>query len=102
MRAPFSTLHVGVTYRIHPDQGPDFMGRFQRKITFGDGDVRYIADHLLVPYMGSVKREVPGLMRSVNPATHTFYVTAQNMWVSRIIAAKTGRLVQPLLVTRYF
>ena len=41
-------------------------------------------------------------MRSINPDTHTFYITEQNKWVRRIIASKTGRLVETPLITQYF
>lgn len=96
---PPSLLQVGVSYRVHQDRS-DLQGTLFRKNIFHDGDVRYIFDHLLV--YGSPQRQVPTLMRSVDPVTHTFYVTAQNMWVQRIIAAKTGILVQSPLITQYF
>jgi len=111
-RVPENMLLVGVSYRVHKDTdvSVDFLGTLCRKIVF-DGDVRYHLDHLLVPARtacsreepkGSHVREVPTWLRSINPATHTFYVTAQNMCVQRIIAAKTGRLVQSPLITQYF
>jgi hypothetical protein len=112
---PEHLLQMGVSYRVHrnvsPDGSFDFLGSLYRKNVFDDGDIRYLLDHLLVPVTtacwrenpkGSHVREVSTWLRSINPETHTFYVTAQNMWVQRIIAAKTGRLVQSPLIAQYF
>ncbi len=112
-RVPENMLLAGVSYRVHNDTDGslDLLGTLCRKIVFNDGDIRYHIDHLLVPTRtafrrkepkGSHVREVPTWLRSINPETHTFYVTAQNMWVQRIIASKTGRLVQSTLITQYF
>lgn len=111
---PVHMLQMGVSYRVHrnanPDGSFDFLGTLYQKNVFNDGDIRYLIDHLLVPATtacwkdpkGSHVREVSTWLRSINPETHTFYVTAQNMWVQRIIASKTGRLVQSPLITQYF
>lgn len=98
-KVPPSLLQIGVSYRVHQDKS-DLRGTLFRKNIFRDGDIRYIFDHLLV--YGSPQREVPTLMRSVDPVTHTLYITEQNKWVRRIIASKTGRLVETPLITQYF
>ena len=91
-RVPENMLLVGVSYRVHKDTDGslDLLGTLYRKIVF-DGDIRYHLDHLLVPTRTACRREdrpkvshvreVPTWLRSINPDTHTFYVTAQNMWV---------------------
>jgi hypothetical protein len=114
-RVPENLLQARVSYRVHQegtDTSIDLLGSLFKKNVFCDGDVRYLLDRLVVPVhlaswdspvvKGSHSREDPDWLRSIDPVNHTFYVTAQNLWVQRIIAAKTGRLVQCPLITQYF
>lgn len=93
---PVPLIRVGVSYRVHPPDGPDLIGTVKRKNIFKDGDIRYLLYHI----QGIQKP--PDWMCSINPDTSTFYITEQNKWVRRIIASKTGRLVQSPLLTHYF
>ena len=114
-RVPESLLQVGVEYRIHmnvdgEDYALDYIWTLKRKNVFGDGDVRYVFDHLVEPVRGAphINGEVehhrlsPGRMISINPVTHTFFVTARNRTVRQVIAKTTGRSVQNPLLTQYF
>ena len=114
-RVPESLLQVGVEYRIHmnvdgEDYALDSIGTLKRKNVFGDGDVRYVFDHLVEPVRGAphINGEVehhwlsPGRMISIDPRTHTFFVTARNRTVQQVIAKTTGRTVQNPLLTQYF
>lgn len=60
-KVPLQLLQVGVSYRVHhnSDKSTDLLGSLHRKITFIDGDVRYILYHLLVPAQSAYWREVP-------------------------------------------
>ena len=111
-RVPENLLLEGVAYRVHKDgtaRSRDLLGTLNQTNIFSDGDVRYLFHHLVVPVESWMERahrshvrELSTWLRSINPDTHTFYVTAQNMWVQRIIAAKTGKLIQSPLLTHYF
>jgi hypothetical protein len=113
-KVPVDTLKVGVIYRIHnnehPDRTEDTKGRFVRKVNFGDGDIRYHFDHLVLPVWppeplteGVYRHYRPptALLRSINPNTHTMYVSSENMALKRLIALKTGVLVHNPLLTQY-
>jgi hypothetical protein len=112
---PYNALVVGVEYRIHMnadgDGALDYLGVFLRKIVFADGDIRYLFDHLVEPIVGAphINGEVEHRRRpddrwllSVDPETHTLFVTAKNKAVQRVIASATGRTVQRPLLTQYF
>lgn len=113
-RVPPSTLKVGVEYRIHmnedDDGALDSLGTLVRKNVFPDGDVRYVFDHVVeaIPYAPHINGEVehhrraPTYLISIDPETHTFFVTARNRTVQQVIAKTTGRSVQNPLLTQYF
>ena len=113
-RVPPSTLKVGVEYRIHmnedDDGALDSLGTLVRKNVFPDGDVRYVFDHVVeaVPYAPHINGEVehhrraPTYLISIDPETHTFFVTARNRTVQQVISKTTGRSVQNPLLTQYF
>jgi hypothetical protein len=46
-------------------------------------------------------RPPTALLRSINPNTHTMYVSSENMALKRLIALKTGVLVHNPLLTHY-
>jgi hypothetical protein len=114
-RVPESLLQVGVEYRIHmnvdgEDGALDSIGTLVNKVVFPDGDVRYRFDHVIEPVHGAPhingevehRRLSPQRLRSIDPETHTFFVTARNRTVRQVIAKTTGRSVQNPLLTQYF
>ena len=106
---------MGVEYRIHmnvdgEDGALDSIGTLVNKVVFPDGDVRYRFDHVIEPVHGAPhingevehRRLSPQRLRSIDPETHTFFVTARNRTVRQVIAKTTGKSVQNPLLTQYF
>ena len=115
-RVPHTALVMGVEYRIHKnvdgdDGALDYLGVLFEKNVFADGDIRYVFNNLVEPIYGAPhingevehrRRPDDRWMLSVDPETHTFFVTAKNKAVQRVIASATGRTVQRPLLTQYF
>jgi hypothetical protein len=111
----FRNLKPGITYRIHnnaqPNGSKDTLGTYLKTVVFSDGDIRVHFDNIIVAdyrvptqadgYHPHV-RQPPHLIRSIDPETHTFYITAENMAVRRTISGQTGRLVRDPSITNYF
>jgi hypothetical protein len=110
---PYSTLEVGKKYRIHKNGEPpskDTIGTFSRIIDF-DGDIRADFNNIIEPNHGVRTRadgsyphirQPENILRRFPVATTTFYETAANMDVQRVVASATNHLVQTPLIRKYF
>jgi hypothetical protein len=113
-RVPENLLRVGVEYRIHSnancDSSRDYIGTLRLKDIFDDGEPRLMFHHVVepVPDAQCINGEVehrrmsaPGFIM-IDPRKHTFFVTARNMSVKRVIASKTNSIVHDPSIRDFF
>jgi len=113
LKVPYGTLEVGKKYRIHKNgESPskDIIGTFSRIIDF-NGDIRADFNNIIEPNHGTKTladgsyphiRQPENILRRFPVATTTFYETAANMDVQRVVASATNHLVQTPLIRKYF
>jgi hypothetical protein len=113
-RVPENLLRVGVEYRIHSNadchSSRDYIGTLLLKDVFDNEEPRLMFNNVVepVPDAQCINGEVehrrmaaPGYIM-IDPKKHTFFVTARNMSVKRVIASKTNSIVHDPSIRDFF